>query len=94
MVKKSKSKNVAAEQPGLECAGNARTTPTRGSGRNESRGAPPSNTAPANYTNPDNGTRVLRYGVDSLYLTYRGLLDEKVDARLDQLKHFASKRCP
>lgn len=94
MANKFLTKTKAAEQCGLECAGNARTTPTRGSGRNESQGALPSNTAPANYTNPDNGTRVLRYGVDSLYLTYRGSLDEKVDARLDQLKHFAQSDAP
>src|SRR5688572_25021181 len=46
-------------------------------------GAPPSNTAPDN-SNPS--FRLLRWGIDSLYLSYPGELAEGVKANLRKLK--------
>ncbi|WP_051921291.1 hypothetical protein [Porticoccus hydrocarbonoclasticus] len=94
MAKKTSHDPAAAEQRVQSEPGNAGPTNARASGSKAEKGALPSNTAPANYTNSDNGTRILRYGVDSLYLTCRGLLDKKVDARLDQLKQFAQSDAP
>lgn len=51
-----------------------------------SSGALPSNTAPANYIEDPTGTRILRYGVDSLYLSYPGTLSKQVEQRLQGLK--------
>lgn len=47
-------------------------------------GTPPSNTVPSN----DNTTQFkpLRFGVDSLYLSYHGLLSQDWDMKLDDLK--------
>jgi len=50
-------------------------------------GAPPSNTAPDKYTGPIK--QVLRFGVDSLYLSYAGELSESWRDRLEELKGFA-----
>lgn len=50
-------------------------------------GAPPSNTAPCNY-NPET-FHALRFGVDSLYLSYPGLLAEEWDHKLADLKELA-----
>jgi hypothetical protein len=52
-----------------------------------SEGAPPSNTAPDKYTGPIE--RVLRFGVDSLYLSYSGTLSDSWNARLAELKRCA-----
>jgi len=49
-------------------------------------GAPPSNTAPANYINTPNNTKILRFGVDSLYLAYPGQLASDWEQRLTGLK--------
>ena len=49
-------------------------------------GAPSSNTAPANYIDDSIGTQILRYGVDSLYLSYPGNLSKQVEQRLQSLK--------
>lgn len=50
-------------------------------------GAPPSNTAPANYISENKGIlQVLRFGVDSLYLSYPGTLATGWDQRLKGLK--------
>ena len=50
-----------------------------------SSGAPPSNTAPANYINTEK-TKILRFGVDSLYLFFSGQLASEWDQRLTGLK--------
>ncbi|MGZ8942395.1 MAG: hypothetical protein ACXW00_06455 [Methylobacter sp.] len=52
----------------------------------DSSGAPLSNTAPANYNTSLNGTKLLRFGVDSLYLSYPGQLASEWDQRLTGLK--------
>ena len=52
-------------------------------------GASPSNTAPPNCTKLIEGTKVLRTGVDSLYLSYRGLLNTESEEVLLKLKMLA-----
>ncbi len=47
-------------------------------------GAPPSNTAPANYRSGP--YRLLRLGVDSLYLSFFGVISADMDATLADLK--------
>lgn len=67
----------------------------RGSEPGSERGAPPSNTAPhtCNGSLPD-GFRLLRLGVDSLYLSYSGdLHPESLDA-LNKLKAYAQSDHP
>jgi hypothetical protein len=54
--------------------------------KNSGKGALPSNTAPANYINTPNHTQILRFGVDSLYLSYPGQLASEWDQRLTGLK--------
>jgi hypothetical protein len=56
------------------------------------KGAPPSNTAP--YNCKDAYFKALRWGVDSLYLSYPGELSKESDARLNQLKQFAQSKEP
>ena len=51
-------------------------------------GAPPSNTAPDNC---NFSYRLLRFGVDSLYLSYPGLVDPEMDAGLRTLKELAQQ---
>ncbi len=49
-----------------------------------SPGAPPSNTAPANYM--DGSTRIFRTGIDSLYLSWAGMLSQEYDDLLIELR--------
>lgn len=59
-----------------------------GPGRNGAElGAPPSNTAPDNSNKET--FKALRWGVDSLYLSYSGELHADVQARLKSLKAMA-----
>ena len=81
--------NRAAEQ-GLDVVAK-RQHPTMGGGNLS--GAPPSNTAPTNYIPPDNSLpQVLRFGVDSLYLSYRGELTSEWAQRLEGLKNSAKSQ--
>ena len=57
-------------------------------------GAPPSNTAPYNCKLVDDYFKALRWGVDSLYLSYPGELSKEVDAQLKALKEFAKSNDP
>lgn len=50
-------------------------------------GTPPSNTVPLNY-NPQT-FKSLRYGLDSLYVSYPGLIAEEWDQKLSDLKQLA-----
>ena len=59
----------------------------------DSSGAPPSNTAPANSL-PGRITKVLRTGIDSLYLSYTGTLSTESAIRLDKLKELAQSDNP
>ncbi len=54
-------------------------------------GAPPSNTAPYNC---NDYFKALRWGVDSLYLSYPGELSKEVDAQLQALKELAKSNDP
>lgn len=56
------------------------------------KGAPPSNTAPYNCN--DAYFKALRWGVDSLYLSYPGELSRESDARLKALKALAQSTDP
>ncbi|PHR51577.1 hypothetical protein [Cycloclasticus sp.] len=54
------------------------------------KGAPPSNTAPTNCKQPpSNFIKILRSGVDSLYLSYSGALFDEQNAVLSALKKTA-----
>jgi hypothetical protein len=55
-------------------------------------GAPPSNTAPYNCN--DGYFKALRWGVDSLYLSYPGELSRESDDRLKALKELAQSSAP
>jgi hypothetical protein len=55
------------------------------------KGAPPSNTAPYNC---NEYFKALRWGVDSLYLSYPGELSKEVDAQLKALKELAKSNDP
>lgn len=56
------------------------------------QGAPPSNTAPGTYKDGETWAKVLRYGVDSLYLSYEGELYGDVEGQLSLLKLQAQGR--
>jgi len=56
-----------------------------------SQGTPPSNTVPSKY-NSDNF--VLRFGIDSLYLSYQGELSEQWEQKLTGLKDLAQHEDP
>jgi hypothetical protein len=60
-------------------------------GNPDAPGAPPSNTAPATCTDSIE-TRLLRVGVDSLYLSYPGTLSDEAAIRLKVLKELAQSR--
>jgi hypothetical protein len=51
--------------------------------------AVPSNTATNNSNNDNQGFQLLRFGVDSLYLSYQGELFKDVDKKLNDLKRLA-----
>ena len=53
----------------------------------DSQGTPPSNTVPLKY-NPEK-FKLLRFGVDSLYLSYPGVMSEDWDKKLFRLKDLA-----
>lgn len=57
-----------------------------------SKGAPPTNRAPYNCN--DGYFKALRWGVDSLYLSYPGELSRETDERLKELKQFAQSNDP
>lgn len=59
---------------------------------NDSPGAPPSNTAPANDNS--SSVRILRSGVDSLYLSFHGQLADSTETELDRLKVSAQSDKP
>ena len=86
------------QKPKSEAAESAFREGSRASGRDpkcffggRSTGVPPSNTTPAKYIEDleDEKTTILRYGIDSLYLSYPGLLGSNWDQRLSGLKEAA-----
>ena len=75
----------------------SRTSPQGGDAQRPGLGAgggdaPPSNTASHNSNHEY--FKALRWGVDSLYLSYPGKLLPEVEARLKKLKQFAQSRDP
>lgn len=68
-------------RPGAQRAGGRRDDSAGG------RGVPPTNRTPCNY-NPET-FKALRYGVDSLYVSYPGMLSEEWDKKLADLKALA-----
>ncbi len=90
MAKSTHSTNGAAEQrsgtPG-------RASRAAGGGNNDEAGAPPSNTAPANCIDSSN-TKILRVGIDSLYLSYPGDLTAESAIRLQAMKELAQSKDP
>ncbi len=63
-------------------------------GSQENFGAPLSNTAPANCIEQINGTRILRTGVDSLYLSHKGQMNPEAEENLATLKKLAQSDDP
>jgi hypothetical protein len=61
-------------------------------GSDASKGAPPSNTAPANYI--DSSAHIYRTGIDSLYLSWSGTLSQEYDDLLTDLKEKAKSPNP
>jgi len=53
------------------------------------QGVPPTNRTPLKY-NPEK-SKLLRFGVDSLYLSYPGVLSEEWDQKLSRLKELAQQ---
>lgn len=84
---------VAGLDEGLDSAAAAvvpaRSGVSRADGRDEAAlaGAPPSNRAPAIYI--EGVGRILRCGIDSLYLSFSGRLTDNWDWQLNELKKFA-----
>jgi hypothetical protein len=66
----------------------ARTARQRREDGNREAVAVPSNTA-TNNSNKQELIKILRYGVDSLYLSYQGVLFDSVDEKLTKLKLLA-----
>ncbi len=85
-IRKSQHERPQAE-PQVSCAPAANA-----SGSDTSPGAPPSNTAPANYI--DGPTRIFRTGIDSLYLSWSGTLSLDIDQLLTSLKEKAQSPDP
>lgn len=57
-------------------------------------GAPPSNTAPTNDISQELDLKILRYAVDSLYVSYQGELSDEWESRLRNLKALAQSPDP
>ena len=56
-----------------------------------SKGTPSSNTVPPQY---NSDSHILRFGIDSLYLSYQGELSEKSENKLSELKELAQSDNP
>jgi hypothetical protein len=82
---------AAAEEPvelsvGSQNSGSEAEAVTEADSMSRCLGAPPSNTAPSNYIDLKKHSKILRFGVDSLYLSYQGDLSSGWDQRLEGLK--------
>jgi len=83
---KRKASAESQVQRSERLAARSRVSGADGSREEGGSGIPPSNTIPDNC---NGGFKALRWGVDSLYLSYRGELDEAVLIRLKALKRMA-----
>ena len=85
------------QNPTATSLASARTAPLAQAGGGQeaaeslASGAPPSNTAPYNC---NDYFKALRWGVDSLYLSYPGELSREVDSQLKALKELAKSSDP
>lgn len=70
-----------------QCGEGATAVGTTDSTEGTAGGTPPSNTVPPNSTLSE--FKAFRFGIDSLYLSYPGLLSEEWEHRLDTLKEQA-----
>lgn len=66
--------------------------PPARSGGNPPAGAMPSNTAPANCKSKTDFITILRFGIDSLYLSYPGALSQEADLELGAFKKAAQSK--
>ena len=81
------------EEAAVECeTPAAQRSVSHRSGGNPESGAPPSNTAPAEYTGDEGQLKILRYGIDSLYLSCPGSLYVDWEIRLSNAKKQAQSR--
>ena len=82
--------STATSRSPARTASEARADGDREAAEPAFEGAPPSNTAPYNCNSGDGFFfKALRWGVDSLYLSYPGELSQESDARLKALKLLA-----
>ncbi len=82
------SNNLTVAAAAVEPSARMRASAPVGRSHGEdSQGTPPSNTVPLKY-NPDK-SKLLRFGVDSLYLSYPGVMSEDWDKKLARLKELA-----
>ena len=84
----ARSKKFSTSAPGV--AQDREASPQGNSLQSEppgkpAKGAPPSNTAPSNCISGSN-TRILRTGVDSLYVSYKGRVSADLEAQFEDLK--------
>lgn len=68
------------------------TPPSLPSGGNPAAGAAPSNTAPANCKSKTGSIAVLRFGIDSLYVSYPGAISKETDLEMRMLKEAAQSK--
>lgn len=86
----STATSLASDRCGVSRAGGGQEVAEPGAS-----GAPPSNTAPDNCNlGEECFFKALRWGVDSLYLSYPGELSSERDAQLKELKQFAQSSHP
>ena len=86
-VKSTQNESFPANSSQCTAAGGGQHTTNDGG--DTLSGAPPSNTAPSNCNNPENNTKAIRTGIDSLYLSYQGVVNSEIDGKLADLKLLA-----
>lgn len=90
----TRKKSAAPSLPPARTAREARADGRQEGAEHGASGALPSNTAPDNSNRGDTTFRALRWGVDSLYLSYPGDLFPEIEERLDALKRLAQSALP
>ena len=87
--KNTRSNSTGGERDSVVGGAAAPTTYPKRAGNAETRGAPPSNTAPSNCTDSLSGTTILRAGIDSLYVSCKGRISENTEHLLRLSKELA-----
>jgi len=67
---------------------------SRNGGQEADTGAQSGNTAPSNCTELEESTKILRSGIDSLYVSYKGTISEETESTLESLKQLARSEDP